>query len=78
MTIVLRYKVTINGDTSLWNKQDTNYYVNTLKSIETEIYELKCTNNQKYRYSFLIPNTIIFRRYSVKGEKPFSEADAQE
>ena len=70
-------KVTIDGDTTVWTKEDIDKYIGTSEYVETEIYELKCTNTAKYPFSFIMPKEITFRRYSVRGETMFTDADIQ-
>jgi len=68
-------KVTIDGNTSLMPKDDIT---NSLGSeVETEIYEMKVTNNSNYPFHIFTPKSIVFRRYSFRGEQPFSDADTE-
>lgn len=68
------YTVEIDGNKSLWSKDEVKNLL-TNDKIDTEIYELTCINNQKYKFDILIPDKITFRRYSVRGETPFTDEE---
>ena len=68
------YTVEINGNKSLWSKDEVKNLLANDK-VDTEIYELTCINNQKYKFDILMPNKITFRRYSVRGETPFTDEE---
>ena len=68
------YIVEIDGNKTKWNKEDVSKYLSG-KTVDTEIYELTCVNNQKYPFKFITPKKIVFRRYSVRGEHNFTDEE---